>query len=162
MLLEFDGTFLFALISFIIFVFLMNLILYRPIVKIIDERQKFLDKNKETVFQSKQKAKDVVQKMNDEILSTKLEASNILSENQNALKAEKENEIQAKKDEIKEKLISHNNSLKANKNEAKAQLKNEINDFVKMSVSKILEIEIDEINISEDKIARAMEGQNNV
>lgn len=161
MLLEFDGTFLFALVSFIIFVILMNLILYRPIMKIIEERQKFIDKNKDTALQSKQKAKDTIQKMEDEILNAKLEASNILSKNQNDMKLQRDSEIQAEKDEIKEKLISCNNALKVDKDNAKAQLKNEINDFVKISVSKILEAEINDINISEDKITRAMEGQNN-
>ena len=55
MLLEFDGTFIFALISFIIFVLMMNIILYKPITKIMDERQKFYDKNKNTADLSKQR-----------------------------------------------------------------------------------------------------------
>jgi len=159
MLLEFDGTFIFALISFIIFVILMNLILYRPIVKIMDERQKFLDKNKETALQSKQKAADILKQKEDEILCAKLEASDILTESQNNIKAEKENVIKAKKDEIKNRLEASNNALKADKDTVKAQLKNEINDFVKMAVSKVLEVEVESVNISEDAVNRVMEGQ---
>ncbi len=75
----------------------MNLILYRPIVKIMDERQKFLDKNKETELQSKQKAADVLKQKDDEILGAKLEASNILTESQNEVKLQKESAIKAKK-----------------------------------------------------------------
>ena len=60
MLLEFDGTFIFALISFIIFVLMMNIILYKPITKIMDERQKFYDKNKNTADLSKQRTDEVL------------------------------------------------------------------------------------------------------
>ena len=83
MLLEFDGTFIFAFLSFIIFVLIMNLILYRPITKIMEERQKFYDKNKNTVIESKKKAEDILQKKEEEILSAKLEASSILQGAQN-------------------------------------------------------------------------------
>lgn len=165
MLLEFDGTFLFALISFIIFVILMNLILYRPIVKIMDERQKFLDKNKDTALQSKQKAADILKNTENEILSAKLEASNILSETQNAIKAERNSAIKEKKDEIKEKTLSHSTFLQSQKDEAGNALKNEINDFVKMAVSKVLETDISElqydINIEAERINKAFGGSKN-
>ena len=159
MLLEFDGTFIFALISFIVFVVIMNLILYRPILKIMDERQKFLDKNKETALQSKQKAADVLKQKDDEILGAKLEASNILTESQNEVKLKRENAIKAKKDEIKEELIKHSDSLKADKSNIKNQLKTEINDFVKMTVSKVLDENIETVDISEERINKAMEGK---
>ncbi len=159
MLLEFDGTFIFALISFIIFVIIMNLILYRPIVKIMDERQKFLDKNKETELQSKKKAAAVLKQKDDEILGAKLEASNILTESQNEVKLQKESAIKAKKDEIKEELIKHSDSLKADKSNIKNQLKTEINDFVKMTVSKVLDENIETVDISEERINKAMEGK---
>ncbi len=165
MLLEFDGTFLFALISFIIFVILMNLILYRPIVKIMDERQKFFDKNKDTALQSKQKAADIIQNTENEILSAKLEASNILSETQNVIKAERNSAIKKKKDEIKEKILSHGAFLQSQKDEAGSALKNEVNDFVKMTVSKVLETDINElqcdINIEQDRISKAFGGSKN-
>ena len=165
MLLEFDGTFLFALISFIIFVILMNLILYRPIMKIMDEMQKYLDKNKDTAAQSKQKAAEVLQNMEDEILSAKLQASNILSETQNEIKAEKNTALKDKKEEIKEKISSYNAGLQSQKDEAENALKNEINDFVKMTVSKVLRADINtlqyDINIEPERINKVMEGQKN-
>lgn len=162
MLLEFDGTFIFALISFIIFVILMNLILYRPIVKIMDERQKFLNKNDDTVLKSKQKAADILKQKDSEILGAKLEASDILSKNKEELENRKESIISDKKNEIKEKTDSFIQNLYDGKNEAKLNLKHEVNDFVKMSVSKILDTDIDNINISEDILNKAMEGRKNV
>ncbi len=43
---EFNGTFLIATISFIIFTLLMNKILYKPINDIIEKRDRLFDDNK--------------------------------------------------------------------------------------------------------------------
>jgi len=161
MLLEFDGTFIFALVSFIIFVILMNLILYRPILKIMNERQKFFDKNDDTVLKSKQKAADILKQKDEEILGAKLEASDILSKNKEELKNRKESILLDKKDEIKEKTAKFTENLHNEKNHAKAQLKHEVSEFVKLSVSKILNSEINDINVSEEDVNRVMEGQKN-
>ena len=42
---EFNGTFLVSIITFIVFVFLMNKVLYAPILNIMEERKKFIDDN---------------------------------------------------------------------------------------------------------------------
>lgn len=141
MLLEFDGTFIFALISFIIFVFLMNLILYKPVTKIISERQKFYDKNLSIVTSSKQKAQDTLKAKEDEIFGAKLEASNILKEMQIKTKADKEFALQNKKDEIQNKLSKNLDELHQNKQNVKDELKAEMETYVKLAVSKILDEE---------------------
>lgn len=141
MLLEFDGTFIFALISFIIFVSLMNLILYKPISKIINERQKFYDKNLSIVTTSKQKASDVLKSRDEAILGAKVEASNILKNMQEKTKANKELVLQNKKDEIKNLLSKNADELCQNKQNIKEELKQEMETYVKMAVSKILDEE---------------------
>ena len=103
--------------------------------------------------------------MEDEILSAKLQASNILSETQNEIKAEKNTVLKDKKEEIKEKISSYNAGLQSQKDEAENALKNEINDFVKMTVSKVLQADINtlqyDINIEPERINKVMEGQKN-
>ena len=42
---EFNGTFLATIITFILFVFIMNRVLYRPILGIMEERKNFIDSN---------------------------------------------------------------------------------------------------------------------
>ena len=138
MLLEFDGTFIFALISFIIFVTLMNLILYRPVSKIIKERQKFFDKNAEITKSSKQKAIDVLKSRDEEILGAKIEASDILKSMQEKTKANKEFALKNKKDDIKNLLSKNEDVLNQNKVQIKEELKPEIETYVKLAVSKIL------------------------
>lgn len=162
MLLEFDGTFIFALISFIIFVLMMNIILYKPITKIMDERQKFYDKNKNTADLSKQGTDEVLKNKEAEILSAKLEASNILQTVQNNAKVRREELLRIKKEEHKNKLINLEKQLVSDNNNAKTILKDQVSEYVKIAVSKVLDEDmnnIGSINIDDSRIDSILEAQ---
>lgn len=159
MLLEFDGTFLFALISFIIFVALMNLILYRPITKVIEERGKLLNDNKDIVEKSQKKAQEAKEFHENEILNAKVEASNILSDTKNSLKMVMESAIKTRKEEINKKLFENNEILLNEKNEAQNILKDEIEQYVKMAVLKILEEENIDIKIDKERLNGLLEAR---
>ena len=60
MLMQIDGTFIFVAISFLIFLFIIKAILYRPITKVLDERNKFYEKNSKMELQSKEKSKNLL------------------------------------------------------------------------------------------------------
>ena len=159
MLLEFDGTFIFATLSFIVFVLIMNVILYRPITKIMEERQKFYDKNKSTVLESKRKAEEVLENKEKEILDAKLKASDILQTTQNKIKENRENTLKNKKEEVLAKIKSNNAALDNDKKQAKEDLRKEDETSVKMTVSKVLDSEIQDINIDSSLLQNAMEGE---
>ena len=159
MLLEFDGTFIFATLSFIVFVLIMNVILYRPITKIMEERQKFYDKNKSTVLESKRKAEEVLENKEKEILDAKLKASDILQTTQNKINENRENTLKNKKEEVLAKIKSNNAALDNDKKQAKEDLKKEVETYVKMTVSKVLDSEIQDINIDSSLLQNAMEGE---
>lgn len=159
MLLEFDGTFIFATLSFIVFVLIMNVILYRPITKIMEERQKFYDKNKSTVLESKRKAEEVLENKEKEILDAKLKASDILQTTQNKIKENRENTLKNKKEEVLAKIKSNNAALDNDKKQAKEDLKKEVETYVKMTVSKVLDSEIQDINIDSSLLQNAMKGE---
>ena len=162
MLLEFDGTFIFALISFIIFVLMMNIILYKPITKIMDERQKFYDKNKNTADLSKQRTDEVLKNKEAEILSAKLEASNILQTVQNNAKVRREELLRIKKEEHKNKLINLEKQLVSDNNNAKTILKDQVSEYVMIAVSKVLDEDmnnIGSINIDDSRIDSILEAQ---
>ena len=53
---EFNGTFLVTIISFVLFVFVMNKILYEPINNIVAQRREFVDENLRTADINHKKA----------------------------------------------------------------------------------------------------------
>ena len=44
---EFNATFIFSFVSFLVFMWIMNIILYKPIADIVAQRKKYLDDNAE-------------------------------------------------------------------------------------------------------------------
>ena len=44
-MIEFNATFIVAMISFVVFIFIMNIIFYRPILLIIKKREEYLESN---------------------------------------------------------------------------------------------------------------------
>ncbi len=152
MLLQIDATFLFVLLSFIIFIGLMNLICYKPIMKVIAEREKFYEKNKKTVFETNSKKENVEKEINEEISKTKLESSKMLKNATEVNKEEKLGTINAKKEMAKTEIIEFENSLKNSSSLAKEQLKNEVETYVKSVVSKVLNQNTDNITIQREKI----------
>lgn len=151
-MLSIDATFIFALISFIIFLFLMNLICYRPIIKIIEAREKFYEKNRKTIEETNGKIDEIKKEADAEISSAKLESANMLkSTNENNAKV-KDEAIKNKKADIVSKVTSFENTLNASAILAKAQLKERVAEYVKSAVSKLLLVNKEEVNVDYSKI----------
>lgn len=59
-MLEFNATFIIAMLSFVVFIIIMNMIFYKPIFKVIEERQKFIDENYNSAKNSKDEAQSLL------------------------------------------------------------------------------------------------------
>lgn len=152
MLLSIDGTIIFVFLSFLVFVFLMNVICYKPVMKVIEEREKFYEKNKKTVQDTNIKKEEVIKTIEKEISNTKLESSKMLKNAMDSNKEEKEEAISNKKAQILNDLNDYENKLDNNSYEIKNQLKTELEGYVKSTVSKVLNVNPDEIIVDNSKI----------
>lgn len=152
MLLSIDGTIIFVFLSFLVFVFLMNVICYKPVMKVIEEREKFYEKNKKTVQDTNIKKEEVIKTIEKEISNTKLESSKMLKNAMDLNKEEKEEAISNKKAQILNDLNDYENKLDNNSYEIKNQLKTELEGYVKSTVSKVLNVNPDEIIVDNSKI----------
>ena len=151
-MLNLDATFIFCLISFIIFIFLMKLICWGPITKVVAEREKFYEKNKKTVSDTNLKTEKVAKEFNEEISKTKLEGSIILRNTVEANEAKKQEIINNKKIEISNSIKEYRQNLKESAKDAKTALKSEISNYVKEAVSRLLKIDRENVQFDENKI----------
>ena len=120
------------------------------------------DKNKNTADLSKQRTDEVLKNKEAEILSAKLEASNILQTVQNNAKVRREELLRIKKEEHKNKLINLEKQLVSDNNNAKTILKDQVSEYVKIAVSKVLDEDmnnIGSINIDDSRIDSILEAQ---
>ncbi len=151
MLMQIDGTFLFVVISFLIFLFIIKAILFEPMTKVIEERQKFFAKNTKMEMESKEKSKALLEEKENLLSETRSEASNILKEASKQAKEEGELILKETKKERINKIEENQNALNQERETAKIEAKAEITNIVKSIVSKILDEEV-EINLDDERI----------
>ena len=71
---EFNGTFLATIITFILFVFLMNKVLYVPILGIMEKRRIFVDENYKNTESNNLKADELTKEKEGKLLDAKNDA----------------------------------------------------------------------------------------
>ena len=122
---EFNATFLVAMISFVVFIIIMNAILYKPILSIIEERQAYIDKNNNDAIDSKNKIQNILddkeKRLNEaSAKSKKIISERVQKENENLTaitektKAESLADISSAKDELLNESIQTTEVLKTN------------------------------------------------
>lgn len=135
---EFNATFIVTAISFVIFSIIMNAIFYKPLQKIVDERQNFIeDTNKDAKIKNK-KADAIVKDKELKIEKTKQDAKKIITgkaEEVNARKAELASSAQRK---AAEDIEVAKNSLNQSVDEAQVGLDLAVEDLATEISSKIL------------------------
>ena len=69
-MLEFNATFIIAMFSFVVFIIIMNMIFYKPILGIIEKRKNFIDENYNDANNSKERAKNLLEEKDKKIDET--------------------------------------------------------------------------------------------
>ena len=86
---ELNATFLIAAISFIVFVIIMNFIFYKPIEKIVREREKFIDENFDEAKKNDLTSQKLIDEYNKKIDEANVRGSAIMTERSNEAREEK-------------------------------------------------------------------------
>lgn len=76
---EFNATFLISAISFIVFTFLMNLILYKPLEKVVNEREELINGNYNNAEKNKEKTKSLLDIVAEKLAKSKSDAKALIS-----------------------------------------------------------------------------------
>ncbi len=135
---EFNATFLATIVSFIIFVFLMNKILYAPILNIIEKRKNFIDENYKSAAQNKDEANALIEKIEDKRNVAKDDARIQYSETIDEFKNQKKQVILEAQKAANKELNASNLELNSISNETKENLKGSMVDLANDIVEKII------------------------
>ena len=135
---EFDATFLIAVISFIVFVVVMNKIFYAPILKIMQERQSVVEANLNAARELNEETKKQTEYHNSELEKSRDEARQKIAEASQQFKQERSKEISEYKSELYGNISKEKENLKNSALEAKEVLKDNVVDIAKEISEKIL------------------------
>lgn len=135
---EFNATFLVSAVSFIVFVFIMNAILYSPLEKIVDERQKFIDDTNSAAKVNFDESDKILKDKEEKINETRQLAKKVVTEKTDEAKARKSDlQLEAQKSSV-EKIERAKNDLLKSRDEAKEALSQNVQSLADEISSKIL------------------------
>ncbi len=120
---EFNATFVVSIISFLIFTFLMNEILYKPITKIVTERESLISENYDNAQKSKQKTSDIYKQKEDRLTQTATYNKKLTAEKM----TEANNQAKVKIQEAKDTSVFQINTAKSDLQNNKLTLESEMN-----------------------------------
>lgn len=86
---EFNATFIVSAISFIVFSIIMNAIFYKPLARVVEQRETFVKKALEEAKQNTAKSEEIIKDKEKKIEKTKQEARKIIVNKSDEIKAQK-------------------------------------------------------------------------
>ena len=153
---EFNLTLLVSAISFIVFMGLMNAILYQPILKIIDERNGFIDSNLEEARNTRDKASIIIDEKNKKIKDAHKSAKETIAAGVESAKQNKSKQITDAITTTKQKIEEEKSTLMHSCNEAKNVLKSNVVDLAKDISEKLLGQSVDNIEYNQELVDEAI------
>jgi len=136
--LEFNATFFVAMFSFIIFMMIMNSILYKPLARIQKERAEIIQKEKDAAKLTEEKTENLKQQQQANIEKSRLIAKDNFNKKVSEYKERKETILSTARDLAKKDLAIANAELEGDEREAKLLLKAQLNDLASAVASKVL------------------------
>ncbi len=137
-MLEFNATFFVAMFSFIIFMMIMNSILYKPLARIQKERAEIIQKEKDAAKLTEEKTENLKQQQQANIEKSRLIAKDNFNKKVSEYKERKETILSTARDLAKKDLAIANAELEGDEREAKLLLKAQLNDLASAVASKVL------------------------
>lgn len=135
---EFNGTFLVTIITFIVFVFLMNKILYAPILSIMEERKSVIDGNYKIAEDNMIRVQGLIEEKDERLLDAKDEAKVKYNSIVDKFKSKKSEIVKEANNDSTEKINKSEIELENVSNEVKNALKGSMTDLANDIVEKII------------------------
>lgn len=148
-MLEFNATFFVAMFSFIIFMLMMNSILYKPLSQIVEQRENIVNGNYSEAETTISKIEDLQSQHKTNIEETRAIAKEQFNKKLNNYKAQKDTILESAKSIAKKDMAIAQAKLDGEENSAKIILKSEVLGLASQIASKLLS---EDVEITETKI----------
>ncbi|MDD3594476.1 MAG: hypothetical protein PHX18_07610 [Candidatus Gastranaerophilales bacterium] len=135
---EINATIIASTISFLIFIFIMNSIMYKPIAKIIDERESYIENNKTEAQNHLQKATTLIENKNRKVHDTKIQSRDMFTAKTEEIKANKSKQLSQVKTDLNSDFEAKKQELENQKNVAIGGLRTHVADLANQITAKIL------------------------
>lgn len=155
---EFNATFLVSAVSFIVFTILMNMIFYKPLQRIVDKRQRFLDYNYYLAKSNSAKSEALLKDREDKLNGAFVDAKKMINEKSEEANADKDAQTAKAKKESQKHLDASRKYFKNATKNANDELRGQVVNLAQAISDKFL-VNHDQIcSVDEDLINKYMQG----
>ena len=138
MLLEMNFTLVLFAISFLIFIYLLNNALFKPVGKVIEERKNLIDGEYSKAKESTRKANEMLESYKREIKSARLNAQNIIQEAIFQAQKQKQEKVSVLLESLTKEKETMFKQLMEEKKETMKKLEEKLNILTELITSKII------------------------
>ncbi len=135
---EFNATLLVSAVSFIIFVIIMNQILYKPVLAIMQKRQEYINNNKLAADEHGKNANALLEEKDRKIGEAHRKSRDIVAAKTEAIKNEKSKALNGTKSEMSEMLEGQKNDLYNEKNSVYFGFRDNVADIANNITTKLI------------------------
>ena len=153
---EFNGTFLATIVTFIVFVLLMNKILYAPILNIMEERKSFIDDNYKAATENDAKTSELNTEMEIKLSEAKEDARGKYNEIVDDFKKQRIDIVSTAQDSAKNGIDASRIELENVSNEVKQSLKSSMTGLASDIVEKVIGQKIGIQEFDDDKVNQVL------
>jgi len=153
---EINATILVSAISFIVFIFIMNKILYAPVIEIMEKRQSYIDANKNEANEHKQKAQQLIEDKDSKISQAQRKSRDVVATKADALKEESSKVLKDAKNSATEYFNNEKESLAQQKAEISSNMKFDVADLANKLTTKLMGEGVVFSPLSENEVEEVM------
>ena len=135
---EINATILVSAISFIVFIFIMNKILYKPVLEIMEKRQNYIDANKNEADEHHKKAQQLLVDKDARVAEAQRTSRDIVASKADAIKEEKSKVLNDTKNSVTSYFSEQKQNLAHQKDEAAANMKHDVADLANRLTTKLM------------------------
>ncbi len=155
---EFNGTFLATIITFVVFVFVMNKVLYTPILEIMEKRKTFINSNYSDAKTNDEKSAILENEHQSKLNEARENARSKYLKSVDEFKSHRTDEINAVQSEVREVLKNANEELKHLSDSVKDELKGRMTDLASDIVEKVIGYRSEVQGFDNDKVSSVLWG----
>ncbi len=135
---EFDATFIVSIISFVVFVIIMNKILYQPILNIIEKRRLYFENNKNETDKNNEERDDLNKKYDNKLSDAHKTSREITSLGFQNAKKTKDEIIKNAKEQAHKDINDRLQLVSDEKNKTQEELNSQTDEISDLITSKLL------------------------
>ena len=136
---EFNATFLVSIVSFLVFMKLMNEIFYAPLTKIIEERENIVNKNYDDASFSRTKADEILKTKEFRLTETAKQSRQIMVDKTNEANNDYKLRVDNARKDLNNRIGELKNELNNEEIDAKNVLNSQVEELSQNIVNKVLQ-----------------------